>query len=277
MLLSQSTISFENARLFGKSKHLNKTLEKKVVSRTKALEASSFGLQTINEELAAFSYSVSHDLRAPLRSIKGFSEILLEDYTENFDQSGVSLLNRIIDSANKMTELINGLLELSRVQTAEIDLKPVNLVEIAYLIANRFNKEILLKNKSAKPVIFKCAETVVVPGDERMFHSVMENLLNNAWKYSSKLDQAMVEFGIKRLEGETVYFVKDNGAGFDMKHANNLFVTFKRLHLEHEFPGTGVGLDAVKRIINKHSGRIWAESEVGKGATFYFTLWTEDI
>ena len=277
MLLSQSTISFENARLFGKSERLNKTLEKKIDIRTQALEASNFDLQTINDELAAFSYSVSHDLRAPLRSIKGFSEILLEDYTEILDKSGVSLLNRIIDSSNKMTELINGLLELSRVQSAEIDLKPVNLVTMAQLIARELNKEKINHNKAAKPVIFKCAETVVIPGDERMFNSVMENLLNNAWKYSSKVDQAEVEFGVKRLEGKTVYFVKDNGAGFDMKHANNLFITFKRLHLEREFSGTGVGLDTVKRIINKHSGKIWAESEIGKGATFYFTLWTEDI
>jgi len=277
MLLSQSTISFENARLFGKSERLNKTLEKKVVSRTQALEASNFDLLTINEELASFSYAVSHDLRAPLRSIKGFSEILLEDYTETLDQSGISLLNRIIDSSNKMTELISGLLELSRVQSAEIDLKPVNLVEMAQLIAGVQNKEKLRHNKSAKPVLFKCAEVIVVPGDERMFNSLMENLLNNAWKYSSKVDQAEVEFGVKRMEGKTVYFVKDNGAGFDMKHANNLFITFKRLHLEHEFPGTGVGLDTVKRIINKHYGKIWAEAEVGKGATFYFTLWSEDL
>ena len=276
MLLSQSTISFENARLFSKSERLNKTLEKKVVSRTEALEVSNFDLQAINDELAAFSYSVSHDLRAPLRSIKGFSEILLDDYTESFDQSGVSLLNRIIDSSNKMTELINGLLELSRVQSAQIDLMPVNLVKMAQLIAITLNKEKMAHNKQGKPVLFKCAESIVVPGDERMFHSVIENILNNAWKYSSKVDQAEVEFGVKRLEGKTVYFVKDNGAGFDMKHANNLFVTFKRLHLEHEFPGTGVGLDTVKRIINKHFGRIWAEAEVGKGATFYFTLWTED-
>ena len=277
MLLSQSTISFENARLFGKSERLNKTLEKKVVSRTQDLEASNFDLQAINDELASFSYAVSHDLRAPLRSIKGFSEILLEDYTETLDQSGINLLNRIIDSSNKMTELISGLLELSRVQSAEIDLKPVNLVEMAQLIAGLQNKEKLRLNKSAKPVLFKCAELIVVPGDERMFNSLMENLLNNAWKYSSKVDQAEVEFGVKRMDGKTVYFVKDNGAGFDMKHANNLFITFKRLHLEHEFPGTGVGLDTVKRIINKHYGKIWAEAEVGKGATFYFTLWSEDL
>ena len=277
MLLSQSTISFENARLFGKSERLNKALEKKVTSRTEALEVSNFDLQAINDELAAFSYSVSHDLRAPLRSIKGFSEILLDDYTDSLDKSGVSLLNRIIDSSNKMTELINGLLELSRVQSAEIDLKPVNLVKMAQLISEALNKEKMLHNKLAKPVLFKCAESIVIPGDERMFNSVMENILNNAWKYTSKVDQAEVEFGVKRLEGKTVYFVKDNGAGFDMKHASNLFVTFKRLHLETEFPGTGVGLDTVKRIINKHSGSIWAEAEVGKGATFYFTLWTEDV
>jgi predicted ATPase/signal transduction histidine kinase len=277
MLISQSTISFQNARLFGKSERLNKALENKVVSRTQALEATKFDLQTANEELASFSYSVSHDLRAPLRSIKGFSEILLEDYTENFDQSGTKLLSRIIDSANKMTELINGLLELSRVQNAEIDLKPINLTKLAQLIANSLNEEKIRQNKSAKQVLFKCAELVVVPGDERMFDSVMENLLNNAWKYSSKVEQAEVEFGVMRLDGKTVYFVKDNGAGFDMKHASNLFTTFKRLHLEHEFPGTGVGLDTVKRIINKHSGKIWAEAEVGKGATFFFTLWTDDV
>lgn len=277
MLLSQSIISFENARLFGKSERLNKTLEKKIDKRTQALEASSFELQTINDELAVFSYAVSHDLSAPLRRIKGFSEILLEDYIASLDKPGISLLRRIIDSSNKMTELIKGLLELSRVQNAEIDLKAVNLVVMAQSISRALNKEKISQNKAAKPVLFKCAEFVVIPGDERMFNSVMENLLNNAWKYSSKVDQAEVEFGVKRLKGTTVYFVKDNGAGFDMKHANKLFVSFKRLHLEHESSGAGVGLDTVKRIINKHSGKIWAVSELGKGATFYFTLWTEDI
>jgi len=272
MLLSQAVISFENARLFGKSERINKTLEEKIVARTLALEDSNFELLAANEELKSFSYSVSHDLRAPLRSIKGFSEILIEEYSESLDGIGTSLLQRIIDSAGKMSELIHGLLELSRVQNAEIDLKPVNLSVMAQTIAQELNKEI-----PECPVLFKCAEYIVVPGDERMFYSVMENLLNNAWKYSSKVDHPAVEFGVKRLGAKTVYYVKDNGAGFDMTHAHNLFITFKRLHLEHEFSGTGVGLDTVKRIINKHAGEIWGESEIGKGAIFYFTLWTESL
>jgi len=271
MLLSQAVISFENARLYGKSERVNKTLEKKIAVRSQALEKSNFDLQAANDELQSFSYSVSHDLRAPLRSIIGFSEILLEDYTQALDEMGVGLLHRITDSAKKMSELILSLLELSQVQNSEIDLKPVNLSALAQSIAKQLNQE-----KTGQPVLFTYVEPIVVPGDENMFRSVMENLLNNAWKYSSKEAQAEVEFGVKRLNKQTVYFIKDNGAGFDMSHAQNLFVTFKRLHLEHEFSGTGVGLSTVQRIIHKHAGKIWAEAEIGKGATFYFTLWTED-
>ena len=270
MLLSQTVVSFDNARLFGKSEQLNKYLEQKVETRTLALETANQELQTANEELKSFSYSVSHDLRSPLRSIKGFSQILMDDFSEGLDDMGISLLQRIMAGSTKMSELINGLLELSRVQRREVDINPVSLSDMAQKIA--------LELKEAEPdrtVSFKCVADITVPGDEIMLYSAMENLLNNAWKYSSKVAHSEVEFGVEIREGETAYFIKDNGAGFDMTHAQHLFGTFQRLHTDNEFLGTGIGLATVKRIINKHAGNIWAEAGVDKGATFYFNLWSD--
>ena len=180
---------------------------------------------------------------------------------------GASLLQRIMAGSSKMAELINGLLELSRVQSQDIDLKQVNLSKIAQEISNELNE-----NQVDRPVKFICAEDMEVQGDARMLYSAMENLLNNAWKYSSKTKNAKIHFSSKQEDGHRVYFVRDNGAGFDMAYANKLFVTFQRLHKEKDFTGTGVGLGTVKRIVNKHDGEIWAEAEVDKGATFYFTL-----
>jgi len=267
MLLSQAAISIENARLFEEINTLNQGLEQKVEERTQQLNESNKALHTANEELKSFSYSVSHDLRSPLRSMKGFSQILLDEYSDTLDEMGVSLLQRIMAGSSKMAELINGLLELSRVQRRYVELKPVNLSEMAQKIAEELNED-----RAGSLVKFTCAKGIKVQGDARMLYSAIENLLNNAWKYSSKVMQPQVEFGTEKQQGQNVYFVKDNGAGFDMAHAHNLFGTFQRLHSESEFSGTGIGLATVKRIITKHKGKVWAEAEEGEGATFYFTL-----
>jgi len=267
MLLSQTAISIENARLFKALNELNEGLEERVIARTEQLSESNVALQTANEELNAFSYSVSHDLRSPLRSMKGFSQILIEEYSDKLDTMGVNLLQRIRTGSSKMGELINGLLELSRVQSQDLDLKPVNLSVMAEEIVSELNE-----HTDYAPVEFTCAADINVQGDQRMLVSVMENLLNNAWKYSSKVNLAKVSFGCEQQAGKKVYFVKDNGAGFDMAKADKLFGTFQRLHKEKEFTGTGVGLATVKRIINKHKGEIWAKAEKDNGATFYFTL-----
>ena len=267
MLLSQAAISIENARLFEEVSALNLGLEQKVVERTQQLNDSNRAMLAANEELKSFSYTVSHDLRSPLNIIKGYSEILLDDYEDQLDADGGDIINCIIASTRKMTELINGLMALSLVQQKEIELKSVSLSDLAQKISNELSEE-----KPDVAVSFNYVKNITVSGDKRMLYSVMQNLLSNAWKYSSKVAQPKVEFGVEKQNEKTVYFVKDNGAGFDMSQIKNLFGVFKRLHSEREFPGTGIGLATAKRIINKHSGEIWAEAEVDKGARFYFTL-----
>jgi len=267
ILLSQAAISIENARLFENVNLLTQGLEQQVTERTEALSESNEALQVANEELNAFSYSVSHDLRSPLRTMKGFSQILLSEYTNTLDSMGVRLLQRIKLGSSKMGDLINGLLELSRVQGQGIELSLVNLSDIANEIVNDLNE-----NNAERTVEFICGSNIQVQGDERMLSSVMVNLLNNAWKYSAKKEHVTVEFGHEKQKGKMVYFVKDNGAGFDMENADTLFSTFARMHTEKEFSGTGIGLATVKRIINRHKGEIWAEAEKDKGAAFYFTL-----
>ena len=267
MLLSQTAISIENARLFEEINSLNTGLEQKVEERTLQLYDSNKALHFANEELKSFSYSVSHDLRSPLRSMKGFSHILLDDYSDKLDDIGVNLIQRIMAGSSKMADLINGLLELSRVQQRDIELKPVNLSALAREVAAELNDA-----QTGVSVIFTCIDNIEVQGDARMLYSAIENLLSNAWKYSSKVEQPRVIFGAEKQRQRWVYFVKDNGAGFDMTYAGNLFGAFQRFHSESEFSGTGIGLATVKRIITKHKGEIWADAEVGKGATFYFTL-----
>jgi len=267
VLLSQAAISIENARLFKEVNQLTQGLEQQVAERTEALSDSNNALQAANEELNAFSYSVSHDLRSPLRTMTGFSQILLSGYSDTLDSMGVRLLQRIKVGSSKMGDLINGLLELSRVQGQEIELNLVNLSDMAKEIVNELNE-----NSAERTVEFICEPNIQVQGDKRMLSSVMVNLLNNAWKYSAKKDHAKVQFGHEKQQGKNVYFIKDNGAGFDMEKAEMLFGTFQRMHTEKEFSGTGIGLATVKRIINRHKGEVWAEAEKDKGAVFYFTL-----
>jgi PAS domain S-box-containing protein len=240
---------------------LNAELEQRVAERTAQLEAT-------NKELESFSYAVSHDLRAPLRGLEGFSQALLEDYADKLDEQGHHYLISISNAARRMNHLIEDLLKLSRLMQGELNRVPVNLSSIARDLAQELQQQ-----EPERVVEFVIADRLTVHADERLIGIVMENLLNNAWKFTSKLPEATIEFGsYASPEGETVFFVRDNGAGFDMAYADRLFGAFQRLHTEKDFPGTGVGLATVKRIIHRHKGRVWVESEPDKGATFYFTI-----
>jgi predicted ATPase/signal transduction histidine kinase len=264
LLLAQATISLENARLFDEVQALNAGLEQKVELRTAELKA-------VNRELEAFSYSVSHDLRGPLRNINGFSKMLLDQHAASLSDAGRDLLRRVCRNTDRMSNLIGGLLALAKVTRSELHVAEVNLADIANAIA-----EDLLQQYPQQKVEWICTATVTVKGDHRLLYSALENLLNNAWKYSAKVPRPKVEFGMLERQGRTVFFVRDNGAGFDMRYADKLFTSFQRLHNEKDFTGTGIGLATVQRIIQRHGGEVWAEAQVGAGATFYFTLGMRD-
>lgn len=237
----------------------NKKLEEEMDIRNAQLEAA-------NQELEAFSYSVSHDLRAPLRGIDGFSQALLEDYGGKMDETARGHLSRVRAGAQRMAQLIDDLLNLSRVTRAPISRETVDLSAIVRTIAEE------LRSISPRREVEVVVETgIEADADPQLLRIALENLVGNAWKFTSKRDHARIEFGCNR-DGITVYFVRDNGAGFDAAYSNRLFGAFQRLHRMEEFPGTGVGLASVKRIIRRHGGRVWAEATVNEGATFYFTL-----
>jgi PAS domain S-box-containing protein len=239
---------------------LNTVLEKRVSERTAQLQAS-------NQELEAFSYSVSHDLRAPLRSINAFSELVREDYGDRLDDQGRQYLRIVKEASTQMGRLIDDLLHLSRVTRGQARRRQIDLTAIVHLIIGD-----LKRLEPHREVEFVIAPELKANADERLMRIALENLLNNAWKFTGKQPNARIEVGMKDLEGQIVFFVKDNGAGFDMAFADRLFGAFQRLHSNADFPGHGVGLATVQRIITRHGGRIWAESAPGQGATFYFTL-----
>ena len=244
-----------------------KKAEDHIQTLNKDLSDRALELQTANKELEAFSYSVSHDLRAPLRAIDGFSQALAEDYSETLDATGTDYLNRIRSGTRRMAELIDDLLNLSRVSRSAMKRAPVSLSAMA--------ESILRDLQQADPersVNIEIAHDVTADGDERLLRVALENLLGNAWKFTGKCEQPIVQFGILQHNGTPSYFVRDNGAGFDMAYADKLFGPFQRLHAMTEFNGTGIGLATVQRIVHRHGGRVWAEAEVEKGATFYFTL-----
>ena len=223
-------------------------------------------LETTNQELEAFSYSVSHDLRAPLRAIDGFSQLLLDDYAGSFDETGKDYLDRVRKAAQRMAELIDHLLDLSRVGQHKIRHETVDISHVAESIFQKLGE-----HDPARSVRIRIEPGLKAEGDRQLIEMALDNLIGNAWKYTSKRDEARIEVGSRRDGRETVFYVSDNGAGFDMRYADKLFGTFQRLH-GREFEGTGVGLATVQRIVKRHSGRIWGEGEPGKGATFYFTL-----
>jgi PAS domain S-box-containing protein len=224
-------------------------------------------LEAVNKELEAFSYSVSHDLRAPLRSIDGFSLALLEDYAGKLDDQADEYLKRIRAAAQRMAQLIDDLLKLARVTRSDMRPEEVDLTAIANTVLDECRKR-----EPERQVECVVEDNIVAQGDPRLLQLVLENLLGNAWKFTARTDRATIEFATTDRDGQTVYFVRDNGAGFDMQYAAKLFGAFQRLHAATDFPGTGVGLATVQRIIRRHGGWISAEGSLGEGATFRFTL-----
>ncbi|MGV3756420.1 MAG: PAS domain S-box protein [Verrucomicrobiota bacterium] len=241
-------------------RQLNATLEKRVAERTHELEVT-------NKELESFCYSVSHDLRAPLRAIDGFSQALEEDYAAMMDASGKSYLERVRKATKRMGLLIDDLLELSRIARAELKLQDVDLTQLAQLVI-----EELEHGQPDRKVEWIVAPGLHAHGDSRLLRVALDNLLGNAWKFTRNQPQPRIEFGVASQENRTVYYVRDNGAGFDMNYASKLFGVFQRLHSATEYEGTGVGLANVQRVIHRHGGHVWAEAKINEGATFYFTL-----
>ncbi|ABC29358.1 Signal transduction histidine kinase [Hahella chejuensis KCTC 2396] len=250
------TIEEQNAQIL----HNYENLEKIVAQRTAELRSA-------NKELEAFSYSVSHDLRQPLRAIDGFSDALLEDCSDQLDEVAMDYLNRVRAASQRMGRLIDSMLTLSRVTRYKVESKEVNLSNLAATIF-----EALQADQPERHVEAVIQPGLMTQGDENLLGVALSNLIGNAWKYSSKLSHARIEFGAIDKDGERIFYVKDNGAGFDMKYADKLFVAFNRLHSPAEFEGSGIGLATVSRVISRHGGRIWAESQPGEGSVFYFTL-----
>lgn len=240
---------------------MNAELEKRVAERTRQLQAA-------NRELESFAYAVSHDLRAPLRSLSGFSQILQETAAEQLDEKSLHYLRRIHDASQRMSGLIEALLGLSRISTAELAIRPVNLTQICMDAAAALREKFPGHN-----VQVEIAPNMHVEGDARLLRIAMDCLLANAWKFTIKAAQPTVTVGVQTgVTGGHIYFVRDNGVGFDMAYANKLFVPFQRLHPDAEFQGSGIGLVTAQRVIARHNGRIWAEAQVNEGATFYFTI-----
>jgi signal transduction histidine kinase/HAMP domain-containing protein len=278
----QFAIAIAQARLHERVKQQAEELERRVRERTQELSTAQTALkhsndelmqltsvlQTANQELEAFSYSVSHDLRSPLQSITSFSQMLWEDYGDALDAQGQDYLKRIRMATQRMAELIDALLQLARITRVELSRKPLDLTALARAIT-----EELRRKEPARAVEFILAKGLTATGDERLLGVVLENLLGNAWKFTAKREQARIEVGsLTQPDRGLIFFVRDNGAGFDMAYAQRLFGAFERLHPMSDFPGTGIGLATVQRIIHRHGGHIWAEGAVDQGATFYFTL-----
>jgi light-regulated signal transduction histidine kinase (bacteriophytochrome) len=240
---------------------LNATLERRVEARTAEL-------QDANRELEAFAYSVSHDLRSPLRAVEGFAKILLRDYTGKLlDETAADYMRRMSAAIQRMGHLIADLLGLSRLSRQEMTRNNVNLSEMAEGILSEFQSR-----EPERQVCVEIEPELSGRADPHLIHVVLENLLGNAWKYTGKTPVAKIHFGVAADRDAPAYYVRDNGAGFDMKHADQLFAPFQRLHRSDEFEGNGIGLATVQRLIRRHGGRVWAQAEPNLGAVFYFTL-----
>jgi signal transduction histidine kinase len=249
---------------------VNADLRNEIAERVRAEDAmrqAKMAAEAASKELETFSYSVAHDLRAPLRSIDGFSHALLEDYADKLDGDGKRYLNYVRDGAIRMGLLIDDLLHLARVARTELRRERVDLSGVAHEVLTR-----LRESQPSRSVDTVVEDGLVASGDRRLLEVVLVNLLGNAWKFTGKCASARIEFGAQGGRNPVVYFVRDNGAGFDPAYAAKLFGVFQRLHDEGEFEGTGIGLVTVQRIIQRHGGRVWAEGEVDRGATFWFTL-----
>ena len=218
-------------------------------------------------EQAAFSYTVTHDLRAPIRVVEGFARILKEDYGRALDKIGNDHLDRVLAAAARMNSMIDALLALANLSAQPLARQPVNLSQLAGFVVDD-----LRRAAPQRQATVRIEPGLVVDGDPTLLRLVLENLLGNAWKYSAQVPHAQISFGAAQRDGRRVYTVADDGAGFDMRNAERLFGVFQRLHSANEFPGTGVGLASVKRIVRRHGGDIWAEAEPGRGARFHFTL-----
>jgi light-regulated signal transduction histidine kinase (bacteriophytochrome) len=260
--LVQFTLELEDrvAQRTEEIRRLNEELERRVEERTAELAM-------VNKELEAFSYSVSHDLRAPLRAIDGFSKALLDEYGGKLDEQACHYLDRVRTGSQKMSGLINDLLDLSGITRTTLRKESISLTELARGVAAE-----LQNREPSRKVIVEIADGLTSCGDSRLITIVLVNLLGNALKYTAKRPEAQIAFGQENKGNETVFYVRDNGAGFDMAYAGKLFAPFQRLHRDSEFEGTGIGLATVQRIVSRHGGRIWAEAVVDAGATFYFTL-----
>ncbi|MGH2491385.1 MAG: sensor histidine kinase [Candidatus Limnocylindria bacterium] len=256
LLADQTGVVLEHRRLFEEVHDLNRTLEHNVSE-----------LRALNDELGAFAYSVSHDLRAPLRSIDGFSQILLEDKGPELGEDGRQHLERVRAGATRMGSLIDDMLLLSRLTRDEMSPQRVDLTALARSVVDE-----LRAREPQRDVEFESNGVLPAKGDERLLRIALTNLLGNSWKFTRERQPAHVSFGGETHDGEAVFFVKDDGVGFDMRYAQKLFGAFQRLHNMSEFEGSGIGLATVQRIVHRHGGRVWAESEVGKGTTVYFTL-----
>jgi len=245
----------------------HKKAEEVLERQRKELARSNAGLVEANKELESFSYSVSHDLRAPLRTIDGFSHALLEDCADRLDDAGKTHLHRIRAATQKMGLLIDDLLNLSRLARTELHRQSLDVSALARSIASD-----LQKAQPQRQIELRIEDGLKTTADPGLLRVVLVNLLSNAWKFTSKRESAHIEFGMARGNGTPAYFVRDDGVGFDPAYADRLFGAFQRLHATADFAGTGIGLATVQRIVHRHGGRIWAESAVGRGATFYFTM-----
>lgn len=254
-----------------KVEQINIDLRSEIAERKRIeedLRQAKAATDAVNKELEAFSYSVSHDLRAPLRAIDGFSQALLEDYADRFDEQGRDYLQRVRAATQRMAQLIDDMLKLSRITRAEVSREEVDLSALAQEIVS----ELSLAQPDRKMVEFVIASGLRARGDSRLLRIALENLLGNAFKFTRTHPKARIEFGAIEKDEKQVYFVQDDGVGFDMTYVDKLFGAFQRLHDTREFPGTGIGLAIVQRAILKHGGKVWAEGEVEKGSTFFFTV-----